>query len=68
MSDSEDCSCSECNEISHPHKSRLNKIKKYNSKTMSYVISTLEEILEKFESLDKRMSDLEKKVKKISTS
>ena len=66
MSDSDDCSCSDCNENSHQHKSRLNKIKKYNVKTMSYVISTLEEILEKIEIIDKRTIDLEKKVKKLS--
>ena len=66
MSDSDYCSCSECTENSHPHKSRLNKIKKYNAKTMSFVISTLEEILEKIEIIDKRTIDLEKKVKKLS--
>ncbi len=66
MSDSDSCSCSDCNENYCQNKSRLNKIKKYNSKSFNYMIDVLQDLLNKFDSLDKRISDLEKKVKKLT--
>ena len=68
MSDSDDCSCSDCTEHISPSKVKINKIKKYNSKTITYIISSLEEILERFETLEKKVSDIEKKLKKVTTT
>lgn len=63
MSESDYCSCSDCIEQPSPYRSKVNKIKKYNSKSIGYIISTLEDLLSKVESIDKRVSEIEKNQK-----